>query len=85
MDNESWVSKELPIAERAITTKYINKYCWELYFYNGVYMGDCVEEVCGDFVFYPKNSGKFSSGYWDSGTLKAIAKELDELNNEQHC
>lgn len=52
---------------------------YQIYYVNGVYMGDFVCEVDGYFVWYPND---FRGGCLSAEFCRAIADELDSLNSE---
>lgn len=49
---------------------------YELYYNNGVLLGDVIMEVDGYYTFWPEGHG----GYWEAHMLRAVADCLDELN-----
>lgn len=49
----------------------------KLYYHNGVYMGDVLQDCDGFFKFWPDRT---KSGYWDEGMLLEIASHLANEN-----
>lgn len=51
-----------------------------VYFENGVFLGVIVNEVHGEYVFYPELNG----GYWQGYVLRIISDKLEEMNKENY-
>ena len=48
----------------------------EIFWTNGVLMGEAIQDVDGYFKFFPEHRG----GYWDEDTLQYVLNKLKELN-----
>lgn len=52
----------------------------KLYYHNGRYMGDVLQDVDGFYKFWPDRERY--GGYWDEGVLLEIANVLHKKNKE---
>lgn len=50
----------------------------ELFFENGIKLGEILCDVDGYYKFFPE----VKSGYWDTYVLREIADHVDKLNEE---
>ena len=55
-----------------------NDTSYNIYFENGIFLGEFIIKEDGYYDFWPEHPSK--DGYWSSYVLREIANTLDELN-----